>query len=510
MDFFDDSETDSTSESHKVKLLGVPPSFSTDIILPQIASDTTTKTLAKFSSRAVTVSKLSQKEAATAFRQGRIKQAMLSSQTPVRKPISKREHSHSSAISTKTIKRTYAETQAKILKKQSSSITSETQDGLTSEQFSPTLKLDEHIKTRLSESCLTLADSPPGVILPNISDPAICYAPKRLSHVWSHAHAKGVKKVRWMPRSGHLFASSGFLGHLKLWDTATLAGTRAMAPLSECSTTRGHHASSKYRMALDIAAHEGSLQDFCFSPEGRTIFTVGADKTGRLWDLETLQCSRTIQFRGLPQRCLMTPGAKGRSAQTLVSVGRRIMSYDMRVKEPTSSKSSLTQIYADHLAPVHSLLSLPGGRFVTASEDRTLRIWEQGMPLPVKRVAEAQQHSTPSLALHPIRKHFAAQGLDNIILILLANKPFTKLDSRRFKGHDLSGFACELSFSPDGQYLSSGTGDGSLHLWDWDTRRTVKVLKDVHQGCLSTHDWHPCATSKVLTAGWDGNIKLWD
>ncbi|XP_015059240.1 protein ANTHESIS POMOTING FACTOR 1 isoform X2 [Solanum pennellii] len=68
---------------------------------------------------------------------------------------------------------------------------------------------------------------------------------------------------------------------------------------------------------------------------------------------------------------------------------------------------------------------------------------------------------------------------------------------------DPSPTAMEASFTPDGQYVFSGSGDGSLHAWHIDTQNKV-CSWDSHIGVASCLKWAPrrvmfVAASSVLT-----------
>jgi pre-mRNA-processing factor 17 len=122
-------------------------------------------------------------------------------------------------------------------------------------------------------------------------------------------------------------------------------------------------------------------------------------------------------------------------------------------------------------------------------------------------------------------KYFACQSLDNQILVYSADGSFKQAKKKRFAGHTIAGYACQIGFSPDGKYISSGTGGGDVVFWDWKTGRIVKRLR-AHNQVVIDHVWLPnehvsetdascwlrmltCPQSKVITASWDGLIKLW-
>jgi len=116
----------------------------------------------------------------------------------------------------------------------------------------------------------------------------------------------------------------------------------------------------------------------------------------------------------------------------------------------------------------------------------------------------------------------AFQSLDNQILIYAADGNFRQNKKKRFAGHTVAGYACNIGFSPDGKYISSGTGSGDVVFWDWKTGRITKRLK-AHNQVVIDHVWLPnehvstirvvgdvlMYQSKVITASWDGLIKLW-
>lgn len=171
-------------------------------------------------------------------------------------------------------------------------------------------------------------------------------------------------------------------------------------------------------------------------------------------------------------------------------------------------------------------------RFVTTSDDKSIRAWDFDIPVVVKYIAEPYMHSLPAVTVHPNKKWLGMQSLDNQIL-LFSSPDLKQNRKKRFAGHNIAGYACEVGFSPDGKFVSSGDGQGDIVFWDFKSCRLIKRLK-AHSKAVITHAWLPhesvslptrvhteiqiktdssfpfISQSKLVTGSWDGLIKLFD
>ncbi|EGG24924.1 WD40 repeat-containing protein [Cavenderia fasciculata] len=181
----------------------------------------------------------------------------------------------------------------------------------------------------------------------------------------------------------------------------------------------------------------------------------------------------------------------------------RIWDYDAR-------SGDIVQDYDQHLGAINTITFIDDNRrFVSSSDDKSLRIWDWGIPVVIKYVSEPEMHSMPAVALHPSGKYFATQSMDNQILVYGARDKFRMNKKKRFTGHTNAGYACQLNFSPDGKYVISGDATGKAYFWDWKTSKVIKSFKAHDDVCIGI-EWHPLETSRVATCGWDGTIKYFD
>ena len=307
-----------------------------------------------------------------------------------------------------------------------------------------------------------------------------CYIPKRCIHTWS-GHSKGTNAIRFFPGSGHLLLSAGLDAKVKIWDVGTTG---------KCMRT--------------YLGHEKGVRDICFTNDGRKFLTTGYDKRIKLWDTETGQVVRTLSSGKMLGYCVKFHPDEDK--QNLVLAGCS----DKKIYQFDTETGDIVQEYNEHLGAVNSITFLDENRrFVSSSDDKSLRVWDFGIPVQIKYIADPTMHSMPSVCASPDGSHFVGQSLDNTIMVYSTKERFKINRKKTFKGHNNAGYACQVNFSPDGRFVFSGDGEGRCFFWDWKTTRIFRKMK-CHQGVCMGAEWHPLEKSKVATCGWDGLIKYWD
>ncbi|ORY35742.1 putative pre-mRNA splicing factor [Naematelia encephala] len=308
--------------------------------------------------------------------------------------------------------------------------------------------------------------------------PPNAYVPERCIHTWT-GHNKGVSAVRLFPKSGHLLLSASMDTKVKLWDV--------------------YHEGNCLRTFL---GHSQAVKDVAFNNAGTKFLSASYDRHIKIWDTESGKCIQAFSNGKIPNVVKFHPDGDKQNIFMAGMQDKKIIQYDTRAHE-------IVQTYDQHLGPVNTITFVDENRrFVTTSDDKTIRGWDYDIPVVIKYIAEPYMHSMPAVTLHPSKKYFACQSLDNQILIYSADGSFKQNKKKRFAGHTIAGYACAIGFSPDGKYISSGTGAGDVVFWDFKTGRIVKRLR-AHNQVVIDHVWLPNEHSKVITASWDGLIKLW-
>ena len=222
--------------------------------------------------------------------------------------------------------------------------------------------------------------------------------------------------------------------------------------------------SPKPLLTLNAEGHTDRVTRVLFTPDGRKVITVSADKSIRLWDVAT----------GEPAGVLRLPAGPGRQGM----------------------------LFAAALAPDGTTLAVGG--YPVDGEDQGHPIYLLRLPAgPVLRVLRGHGDAIQALAFSA-DGHWLASGSDDRTVRLW--DVATGTSTFTLRGHKDSVYA--VAFAADGQRLASASADGSVRLWVPGEGRSLAVLNG-HKGAVRCLAWRP-DSQVVASGGLDRSIFLWD
>src|SRR5438132_561343 len=154
---------------------------------------------------------------------------------------------------------------------------------------------------------------------------------------------------------------------------------------------------------------------------------------------------------------------------------------------------------AGHQGLVLGVAFAPDGQtFASCGADSTVKIWDVPLNKPLRDLA--MTHSVTATAMSADGKSVAAGAKDGSIKIWNA---VDAKESFRLIGH--VGAVTGLAYATNGQLLASCGVDGTLRFWNPATGQVVAVVgahaTPVHALAL--------ATNAAYTAAADGSVKIW-
>jgi WD40 repeat protein/tRNA A-37 threonylcarbamoyl transferase component Bud32 len=233
---------------------------------------------------------------------------------------------------------------------------------------------------------------------------------------------------------GQRLACGEHNGPVTIWDPAT--GQRLL-------TLRGH----TYR-TMAVA----------FSPDGRVLATAGHDRIVNLWDATTGQLRRTMTSKGSVYGVAFSPDGEQLAMGIQISKAQGEFLGEVIL---WSVASGTLHTLPGHTHVIWDVAFSPDGqRVVSASSDKTARVWD---------VKTGQE------------------------LVC-------------FRGHSQEVY--QVKFSPDGQRIASGSNDRTVKVWDAATGDVILTLRghtDGMNGLAFSHDGRRIASSSE-----DRTVKIWD
>ena len=371
-----------------------------------------------------------------------------------------------------------------------------------------------------------------------------------------------ITSVAYSPDGQYLASGSGD-NTVRVWDTRTGQVLNTLQGHNDRVTSIAYSRNGRYvvsgswdgtvklwqvgigKLVNSLNGHHDKVNSVAFSPDGEHVASGSMDKTVQIWNTSIKQLGQILQGRTRtvhsvsysPNGQYLASGSDDgivRIWQT--STGQMVRTLRM----PNRYNSGLL-----------SLAYSPDGQYIASSNwDFDIQLWETG----TGKLVATLKGIFNLAAFSPDGKYLAAGSISNqsgIVSLWEANMELWKANIEPLVYANIGHTQAinSLAFSPDGQYLASGSGDNTVRIWNTGTGQVVDTLQgytgsaysavysppdgkyialgvnqDIWVWQTSTSQWVQTFKGKnnfitsiayspdgqyLVSGSWDGTVKLW-
>jgi mono/diheme cytochrome c family protein len=240
-------------------------------------------------------------------------------------------------------------------------------------------------------------------------------------------HTASVWSVAFSPDGKRLLSGSKDAA-LRLWDVAT------------------------GRELRKFEGHEDLVTSIAFSPDGSRALSGGFEGEVYLWDLDKDKYLKAFTL-GDAARHVRAVAFAPDGKRALVCADRAVYVIDV-----TGGK--VVRTLQGHTKAVVAAMFSPDGRWIlSASDDRTMRLWDTATGHQVRGLG-AKDHGVTSIAFGPDGKHVLSGGSDGSVRLWEAASG-KEVSALRRHAQPLVGVA----FYPGGRHTLSVSRDAAVQIW---------------------------------------------